>query len=309
LAALVVYVFVAGFLGYVVTVCLILFGGVGLEGIELGLAYLAALVVPSAVLINAFKGYFLGKEKIKDFNATSWVEKGLYVSFLIVLFSFGWLTLFSALSVLVFASLINVGRSWYYANKFGDLTMSFNLLVAKGMMKKGVLYALALFFIAANYKLNILLLGYMSNAAEIGYYAVSLQVSELMWQLPAAFMVILLSRSANRDRADLSWPIKVAAATRTLLFISFFIFLFLAISAFMFIEYVFGQEYGPAKWVVVVLLMSAFFMIPFKSLNADFAGSGKPMFSIYVTLPSILVNTIFCFWLIPPYGAFGAALA
>src|SRR5690606_15914759 len=84
LAALVVYVFVAGFLGYVVTVCLILFGGVGLEGIELGLAYLAALVVPSAVLINAFKGYFLGKEKIKDFNATSWVEKGLYVSFLIV---------------------------------------------------------------------------------------------------------------------------------------------------------------------------------------------------------------------------------
>src|SRR5699024_6855625 len=69
--------------------------------------------------------------------------------------------------------------------------------IPQELFKRGIAFALALFILTLNYKIDILFLEKMVTSAEVGIYSVGTSLAELIWQLPAAISLVLFARSAN----------------------------------------------------------------------------------------------------------------
>src|SRR5690606_22285896 len=286
-----------------------LFWLVGDEAFSLSMILIAAAIIPTTLSVNAFRGYFLGKQEIKRFNKSTWMERILYVGLLAALYFTNNLSVTTAVIATTTAAIFNVSQVWFYVKKVNESPLTLKMPIVWDMLKVGFVYAFALFLIIANYKIDILLLGLLSTPEEVGYYAVSVQVAELMWQLPGAIMLVLMSRSANNKDQSGAWSEKVAMVCRVMILITIMSAIVLAIAVYCGMALVFGQEYFPAISITLILLLSTIFMVPFKSLNADLAGEGRPKFSIIAMSPSVILNIGLNFLLIPKYGALGAAVS
>lgn len=307
LAALIFYVLSAGAIGYGLVLSLLWL--VGEESFSLSMILVAAAIIPTTLSVNAFKGYFLGKQEIKRFNKSTWIERALYVGLLAILYLTDNLSVVTAVITTAAAAVFNAAQAWFYVKRINESELQLNVAVVWNMLKIGAVYAFALFLITANYKVDILLLGLLSIPAEVGYYAVSNQVAELMWQLPGAIMLVLMSRSANNKNEVKAWSEKVATVCRLVILITIASAILLSVGVCIGLVAIFGDEYTPAVVTTLILLFSTIFMVPFKVLNADLAGEGRPVISILTMLPSLALNIILNIYLIPIYGANGAALA
>lgn len=307
LASLIFYVITAGVVGYGLVLALLWL--VGDESFSVSMMLVAAAIIPTTLSVNAFKGYFLGKQEIKRFNKSTWMERLLYVGMLSLLYITDNLTVITAVVATTVAAIFNATQAWLYVNRINQSSLTFKVSTVWNMLRVGFVYAVALFLITANYKIDVLLLGILSTPEEVGYYAVSAQVAELMWQLPGAIMLVLMSRSANNKDETGAWTEKVAMVCRLMILITIVSAILLAIVAYPMMSLVFGDEYLPAVSITLILLGSTIFMVPFKSLNADLAGEGRPKYSIFTMLPSVFLNTGLNFLLIPKYGGIGAAVS
>lgn len=305
LASLIFYVITAGVVGYGLVLALLWL--VGDESFSVSMMLVAAAIIPTTLSVNAFKGYFLGKQEIKRFNKSTWMERLLYVGMLSLLYITDNLTVITAVVATTVAAIFNATQAWLYVNRLNQSSLTFKVSTVWNMLRVGFVYAVALFLITANYKIDVLLLGILSTPEEVGYYAVSAQVAELMWQLPGAIMLVLMSRSANNKDETGAWTEKVAIACRLMILITICSAIMLAVLVYFGMTFVFGTGYSPAVNVTLTLLVATIFMVPFKSLNADLAGEGKPKYSIYCLLPSVILNIGMNFLLIPRFGAVGAA--
>lgn len=307
LAALILYVAIAGSLGYCLVLSLLWL--VGNELFSFAMILVAAAIIPTSLLVNALRGYLLGKQEIGQFNRSSWMERSFYIGLLIILYFTEGLSVMTAVAATAMAAAFNAIQAWFYVKKIHKSRFQLNVTVIWSMLKVGFLYAFALFLIVANYKIDILLLELLSTPAEVGYYAVSVQIAELMWQLPGAIMLVLMSRSANNKDQTSVWVEKVALVCRLMILITILSAIPLALVVNVGMVFVLGAEYAPAINITSILLVSAVFMVPFKSLNADLAGEGRPIISILTVLPAVILNIALSYFLIPYYGAIGAAVA
>lgn len=269
---------------------------------------LALLFIPLNLISSYSRGILLGKEKINLFNRISCVPV-LIRLFLVILLV--WLANTHIIGA-IFANLIAASVTALYAlwlvSKYASLKIKFIPKIAKEMLSLGVIYAIALFVMNLNYKIDIVLLERLSSAAEIGQYTTGVTITELIWQLPAALGVVLLSRSANaKDSQVFTW--KVAKLLRVTILISIAGAVALSLAAPILIPTVYGQAFLPSARVLQILMPGVVTFTIFKVLNMDLAGKGRPEISLAVFSPAVLVNIALNFMWIPKYGANGAALA
>jgi O-antigen/teichoic acid export membrane protein len=307
LAALILYVAIAGLLGYGLVLSLLSL--VGNESFSFSMMLIAAAIIPTSLTVNTFRGYFLGKQEIARFNKSTWMERCLYIGLLLTLYLTETLSVITAVAATTAAAAFNAIQAWRYVKEINTAVLQLKLSVIWRMLKIGLVYAFALFLIIANYKINILLLELLSTPSEVGYYAVSVQVAELMWQLPGAIMLVLMSRSANNQDHTNAWPEKVALVCRLMIFTTIVSAIPLALVVKYGMVLALGVDYLPTINIIFILLVSTVFMVPFKSLNADLAGEGRPIISICILLPAVILNIVLNYYLIPSYGALGAATA
>ena len=176
------------------------------------------------------------------------------------------------------------------------------------MLSLGVIYAIALFVINLNYKIDIVLLERLSSAAEIGQYTTGVTITELIWQLPTALGVVLFSRSANaKDSQAFTW--KIAKLLRVTILISIAGAVALSVAAPILIPTVYGEAFLPSVRVLQILMPGVVTFTIFKVLNMDLAGKGRPEISLAVFSPAVLLNIALKLMWIPKYGDNGAALA
>lgn len=71
----------------------------------------------------------------------------------------------------------------------------------------------------------------------------------------------------------------------------------------------YGPDFRGSISVLNYLLPGVLILTVYKVMNMDLAGRGKPWISMKSMLPALGVNLFFNFWLIPSYGADGAAIA
>lgn len=305
IGALFSYMMIAGIVGY--AMCYWLMFAFGEQEFSRIMMLIAAAILPVTLATNALKGVFLGKEKIKEFNKATWIQKVIYVAGIAVFYAFDALTVLTAVLMTLLAAAFNFLQALFYLKKKALFSFSLDFATFREMFGIGIVYAVALFFIQANYKIDVLLLSWLSTPSEVGNYAVAVQLGELLWQLPAAVLVVLMSKTANSKGSEIVDTL--CKTTRLTLLITAVSSVGLLIASYYLIKPVFGVEFGDAFAMLVSLTLGLVLAAVFKSVNSYFAGKGNPYFTIKLMGAAVSINVVLNFLLIPKYGGIGAGIA
>lgn len=305
LGSLVVYSITAGIIGFFTVYSILLWFGP--DYFSQSMMLLAAGILPLSLTVSAFRGFFLGKQKIGAFNRILWVQKIIYVSLILALFAIDELTVLTAVAVTFGASLFNIIQAYIHLKKSNLLAIEPNYVTTKRMLRLGVIYAIVLFLIQANYKIDLLIMGWLAPAYEIGNYAVSVQLAELLWQFPSAVVTVLMARTAATDSDDVSYTI--AKSCRLTLLITALSSVALLIGVHLFSDILFGDGFELVFLVTATLVPGVVIITISKTLYAYYAGMGKPLVGLAPMAIAVTLNIALNYLLIPLYGALGAAIS
>src|SRR5690554_6784793 len=278
------------------------------SGENIALVILALLPIPFSLFNTYNSGIFLGRNDIKTFNKINWIPS------LIALLG-------TVLFVLLLqwdvkgAMMASVGGPLFmffvllFKNKFlAFFSFRYNWKIIKQMLSLGIIYAIALFVINLNYKIDIILLDKLSNAYELGIYAKGAGITQYLWQIPMLFSTIVFARSAV-SKNDKVFSLKVAQLLR----VSFIIIGIVSLVLLLFSEWIivgmYGEQFRESTTVLNYLLPGALILTIYKVMNMDLAGKGKPWISMKAMLPALIINIAINLILIPNYGAKGAAIS
>jgi O-antigen/teichoic acid export membrane protein len=198
-------------------------------------------------------------------------------------------------------------QALWFLSKEVPFVFNFNGSVLWQMMRLGCVYALALFSITLNYRIDIALLSTWSTINAVGVYSVATNVGELLWYLPGVLVPLIFSRSANAGGSghieNLARIVRYGFPASCLMAAVF------GIVGLYLIPVFYGIEFNASSQALIFLLPGLTAMILFKILNADLAGQGDPLLALFAMVPGVLINVVLNYFLIPSFGASGAAAA
>lgn len=271
---------------------------------------LICLINPLDFLNSYMAGYTLAKGQISQFNQLNWLPKilNLAVIFLLIyIFKFQVKGAILAMLIANLTTIIIVFRSLRIPIfKLESLKEQFPII--KSLIQLGILYAIAFFFTRLNYRIDILLLKRMCPISEVGYYSLGVNLAETIWQVPIAVGLVLMARSASeKDQQQMTR--QLCSTLRVSMLIVFLAAVILYILTPFLITLIFGDKYLPSIPIVRTILPGIIFFVVLKILNSQFVGTGQPQLTIYALIPSLLINIILNYILIPKYKGVGAAMA
>lgn len=269
---------------------------------------IAILTVPVKILDTYYYGIHQGLQQIEAMNIRHIIA---FVVRLVSVLIFVWILdthIFGA-AVATLISMIAVGIYSYFLLR---KRIKFRYIYIKGLpeylFRKGILFAIALFVLNINYRVDILILEQLVSASEVGQYSVGVGLAELIWQLPNAIGTVLFASSAN-SKSDSEASKRAARLLRvSLLFLIIGGSIF-ALTSQWIVPLIYGTEFQPASYVINLLLPGIMLVVIVQVLHAALSGRGYPLVGVKVFIIAILINIGLNFYLIPMYGINGAAFA
>lgn len=274
----------------------------------ISLIILVILITPLRLIISYSSAFILAKEKIKSYNRLNWLFPLCNLTGIII---FVWildLSVWGAILSLLCASFIVAFYSLSLVLSKHKLKFGFDARLIGNIYKLGVVYALSFFIIKLNYRVDVFLMERLSTLKEIGYYSLGVNFSELLFQIPTALWVVIVTRTANASDQKL-----MTVTVLKLLRVAFLAAFICSIALFLIAPYaiplIFGDKYLPSIQVVQYILPGILFIVIFKVLNGQLSGLGKPYIAALSFTPSVIINILLNYLWIPKYGALGAVMA
>lgn len=277
----------------------------------------AAMIMPILIFVFAF-------DTLRDLGSalSRALEKmqieslvGVFTNLAIVVLGFILLTIYKTSLSLAYAYAIGSGVGliaifFTLRKHFKNLFKNFNKALIKPILTLAWPFGLMSLMGVIMLNTDIIMLGWLRSAEDVGYYSAAQKLIHLLYVLPsllATSMFPVISRlvkiSPNMVRAMLekvvSWVLAGA--------------IFIAISGIilapLIIKVLFGAEYIPAILTFQILMATIVIVYPSMLLsNAIFAYDQQKSFVLFVSVAAI-GNVIFNFLFIPIYGIEGAAIS
>lgn len=159
-------------------------------------------------------------------------------------------------------------------------------------------------------RIDQIMLGEMVGDQSVGIYAAAVKISEGWMFIPIVIATSFFPSMLNARKNDYSEYIK---RTQHLLNIMALmgVIVGIAISLFAapFISFAFGSNYTESSTVLIIHIWGGIFTAMSTVAYRYFIAEGLQKSSFYRGLIGLIVNIIFNYFLIPLYGAIGAAIA
>lgn len=292
--------------------CVVIYGGIfwWINNPDYSSMFIAIILLNTPLrLVTAYGAAFmLAKEKIRKYNRINWLFPLVNLLGILLFVSLLDLGVLGALLAVISASFVVAVYALTLIFRKIRLKLRMNAGIIGDIYKYGLIYALSFLVIRFNYRVDIFLLERLSTYSETGYYSLGVNIAELIFQIPFALWIVVVSRSARAEDQT--------AMARTVLKLLRVAFLtaMVASAALYFlspwaITLVYGTKFIPSIPVVQQILPGILFVVIFKVLNGHLAGMGKPWVPALAFLPSVLLNIGLNLWWIPLYGAQGAVMA
>jgi len=280
----------------------------GTQGYTPMLIGMALSTIPMRLTTIYTGGVFLGKEEIPLANRMNWLTGLLTLIIAGLLVYVLRLGLFGAVLSLLLGNAVVALNAFFLLQKRFHIRINLHNKLILQMLGKGVFYALSFLTIQLNYRIDVVLLKVLSTPSEIGIYSLGVSVAELLWQIPLAASVVVMSRTANStDRQAIN------QSTARLLRISLIIGLVLSAGIVLLspwvVPLVFGSGYLPSVRVMQTIMPGILMIIVFRILSGQLAGAGRPDAALKAFAPALLLNVALNYLWIPQYGANGAVAA
>ena len=281
-----------------------------LRGMTPGLAKIVLIGIPAGVLFNYLMAFLLGAERFRVRAGLGVFEGTAALSgFLILCWLYGrnadaamWGNCFGLLVGVVAGAVLLRGTlqsgNWNIAKP--DKEARSLLLV--GLY--GNVGNISSFF---NYRLDVFIVNYFLNTAQLGIYAVGVAVSESLWQIPQAAATALFPRTARTVEGDATKF--TCLIVRQVLVISCLSGILLASVSPIAIPLVFGARFAPSVPVIWWILPGTISLALGKVAASDLAGRHKTFYTSIFGVISLVITVALDLILIPRMGIQGAALA
>lgn len=296
---MVVFGFFSGIISWGV---LNLSGGSG--SIDRGSLIFSIFMTPMLLYIGLQRNLMLGINQVIPYNINNILQ---LVSVLIIACLLFWILNPSVLNAMMayVLSLILVIIHMELKLKANYCGFSFDRIkLAMGYGLKGHLGTVIQYL---NYRLDVLVLAYFTDAKTVGVYSVSYTCAEVLWRLPRAIGTVLFPSVAElgEDAANRLTNLVFKATNYILLLLC----IVAAIFGYFFIEPIFGHDFSQAVNPFLILLPGVFFFSWHNTLIEDLKGRGMPGAKLFTAGIAAIFTLAGDFALIPTHGANGAALA
>lgn len=233
--------------------------------------------------------------------------------------------------VIVFIVVLDGGEEWFFAGTLAGATATCAILsiwryrhleslsvateVApfdwqrwRTISVKGFSYAIPLFIMGLNYRLDIFILDYYENEGVVGVYSQGASLAQLLWLFPEVLALVIFSHSLNSSE-EKKFAVQLIQNLWKLMKVLGLVLLPIGAAAFYLIPVIYGPAFAQSSWVFLIILPGVYLMVLYKSLNGDLAARGFPQIAGYVFFPAVVINVVLNIILIPKYSAVGAAIA
>lgn len=268
----------------------------------------ALSTIPIKLISEYAKGIMLGQNQISTINIAQLLR--LSANFMAVILLV-WLLDLGVLGAAIVQVINAATIAVYYlfkVNKYNKISIKKVSPIPKLLFLKGFSFAVVLFVINLNYKIDIMILDYLVSPAEIGVYSVGINFAELLFQIPSAIGMILFAKSTTTKKQNESVE-RATTMLRIVLPIMLLSSIIIAVFAPFVIRVLYGIDFSEAGNVLRILLPGICFITISKILHPDLAGRGYPLFALKIFLITLVINIILNLFLIPTYGVYGAAIS
>jgi O-antigen/teichoic acid export membrane protein len=266
------------------------------------------MVLPVTLIASYGTGVLLAKQDIQKIAISNLISKSLYLLLLLPLFFINRALVAYALIALITSFAINAAYIALIVRRYGQIKPAYIPGIPVEFIKKGVVYALALFVLSLNYRVDVVILERLSSTYEVGIYSIGVTIAELLWILPTALTTVNFARSASAKNA-LSYSKKTALVLRLTLVLTLLPVLGLYLLSPWVIPLFYGADFAAGGFVVQAILPGVWLSVIFKVLNSDLAGRGRPDAALWVYILAVAINVVLNVMWAPRYGALGSAWA
>jgi len=245
---------------------------------------------------------------------TIWAQNGVFLVFAAVkvililehasLIAFVWIMLAEAVVV----TIVLLG----FMNKYGLLLTKLRVSTkrAKLLLKDGWPLLISSILIVIYMQIDKIMLGKMVGYEEVGIYSVATLISTVWYFLISIFLATLFPSLTNlhAQRSGLlsqRWTQLYAL----MLWISVAVALILSLFSNILVEFIFGEMYARSASVLVIHAWAGVNVAIGSVWSKWLLLENKLKIGLYGQLIAVIINVGLNFWLIPSFGAIGAALA
>lgn len=280
-----------------------------LPGVATKYLLLSLFLVPGQLFLGFILYILLGFQKIKKYNFILFFRVFLLfilIGTLLWVFHFG----ITAVIVAELLSVIIVCIVLFFMTKkqTNGISMKFNKHYFKDSSLYGIKFYLGSVLYFLQSRIVIPLINFFLNPAMVGFYSISIGLSEKIWLISDAVGTVLFPKvSSETDIKKLKEFTPLVF--RSTLIIAILIASILFASAHWLIILLYSNAYLQSIHPFQILLIGVVGISGRKILENDLKGRGKPMLNTYVVGISVVLSTILNILWIPKFGILGAAWA
>jgi stage V sporulation protein B len=158
-----------------------------------------------------------------------------------------------------------------------------------------------------NYRLDLFLVAAFVSRAGAGQYTVAVGLSESVWWLSSSVALVLMPRLTEMDREQAAEMTPLAC--RNTLLASILAAIGLVIVSPLAIDVLFGDEFSPAQWPLVLLMPGIIAASATRVLGSYLFSQGRIIYNTYATFIALGLTIALDLVLIPALEVEGAAIA
>lgn len=260
---------------------------------EVFFSYFNAKLLSKKIIISQFIGLFF----LVAFQTILLINKSELIYFF-------WSYLLEVLIVSILIVII------YFKNNNFNNFFIFKIHLAKNLILKSWPILFSGIGIIVYMRIDQIMLGTMVSQKSVGIYSAAVRISEIWHFIPKIILISITPYLINFYNKDIKkFRFEVIKFIKLNIFISLVISIFIYLFSEIIVSILFGQNYVDSIQIVKIHIWSTILVSIGVISSQWYILSNNQMYSfIYIFLGAI-VNVILNFYLIPIYGASGAAVA
>lgn len=262
---------------------------------------------------NINNSILIARKRIGTSNLLTVVQVGLIIIVIFLYVVFDFISIKSYINALYVGYFISMSLSfWYVRNEYkafsfkADSSTFFSAF--RQLIKYGGFNQLDILAQFLSFRLAYYLLNYFIDPAQVGIYSNGVSIIESVWLLSRSISFVLHSQLVNShdNKYSSQLTIKFMKFSFLLALIAVVILLFIPSS---FYRFVFGEEFGQIRTVIVVLSPGVIMFSLSFVLSSYFSGTGKHYVNSISSIVGLISIVLCSLFLIPDFGIIGAGLA
>jgi len=278
-----------------------------LAPIQGNLLLFALIWIPFGLAYLLAQSLLIAVNHIRDYNRIELVTKILNVILIGILLILAKVSVTSVFMMTLISLLF--GFAWIHLKLLnfskGIPRLSFSLF--KSNFRYGLKAYLAAFFAFLVIRIDLLMIKYLLNDEQAGYYSIAVNLADLIYMLPVVIGLILFPKLSSMENIQSKWMYtKTTTFWTGILMFLFIIILGLTIKPI--INLLFGKDFLPSATALLFLLPGIFFL-SISTVAVQFLNSiGFPKMIVVFWAITTLLNLGLNLIAIPHYGIVGASV-